>query len=296
MKGNDDMGSFVLEEIKKLTRSSSMWITLALLIGIVVLDGFFAIQQYNEELAATLSIPKDEVGYYTEDPWIGVATLYNSWIGGRPSGVFPLLFYFLMPAYCVIPFAWSYLSEKKSGYIKLICCKIGKSAYFTAKYISGFISGFLVVVIPQLLSLLLVSCFVPAYMPDMNYELYYQVDMTKMLGDLYYTLPGLYVALYVLTSGLFGGVWATIPIAVSMFTNNKFSALFAPYIVLLFIINTAERALVLREYFTVSPLNFIRPTMQGQEEHGWIFGVELLLLAAGSFLIVLLRGRKNDVF
>ena len=55
------MGSFILEEIKKLTRSSSMWITLALLIGIVVLDGFFAIRQYNEELAATLSIPKDEV-------------------------------------------------------------------------------------------------------------------------------------------------------------------------------------------------------------------------------------------
>lgn len=75
----------------------------------------------------------------------------------------------------MIPYSWSYLSERKNGYDRSMVTHLGKKTYFWGKYLSAFISGFITVLIPMLLSFVFVCCLIPAYKTDVDFDLYYQI-------------------------------------------------------------------------------------------------------------------------
>ncbi len=288
---------FLKNEMSRLFGSPSFLIIFISLSLLVIVDGIIGIKQYYENLDLTLStIPVNENGVFADFPWLQINTLYNTWIGGKPNGVLTLLFFFLMPAYCVIPFSHSYIDEVKSGYTKLMVTKIGKYKYFLGKYISGFVSGFVIVALPMILSLCLVACFVPAYTPDVLFKLYFQVDITSLLGNIYYTHPNVCLFLIIIVTSSFSGLFATVPLAVSLFVKNKFIALFAPYFVLLFIVYSLERAFAFRIYVSASILDYIRPTQFGGNEKLWIFLFEMFILFALTFFTVIIGGGKKDVY
>ena len=155
--------------------------------------------------------------HFAEYPFLQIYTLYNSWIGGRANETLPMVFFYTMPVFVVIPYSWSYLAEEKNGYDRIMASQLGKASYFLGKYVSTFLSGALTVLLPMLFSFLLASCLVPAYRPDINFALYYQVSATKLLGNLYYAHPLCTAFLNMLMIGIFAGAWATIPFALSFF-------------------------------------------------------------------------------
>ena len=118
----------------------------------------------------------------------------------------------------------------------------------------------------MLFSFLLASCLVPAYRPDINFALYYQVSATKLLGNLYYAHPLCTAFLNMLMIGIFAGAWATIPLALSFFEKNKFVVLFAPYLVLLYIIASLQKASVYRSFTETSVLNYIWMTSSSSNQ------------------------------
>ncbi len=284
-------------ELYRLFHSVQFLVVISLLVLLVLIDGVMAWAMYAQNLQQTLrecTVRPD--GTFGSYPWLQIYTLYNSWIGGRVNQTIPQVFLYTMPVYTVIPYAWSYLSEERSGYARIMVTRLGKVPYFMGKYCAVFLSGFLTVTIPMLISFGFTACLIPAYQPDINFSLYYQIGLTSLMRDLYYTYPTLTAFLNMLEIGIFAGAWATIPYVLSFFVKNKFVALFSPYLVLLFAIASAERALVYRSYLETSILDYIWLTSASGTQSLWIFLGEMLVLLFVPLFITLAKGEKADVF
>ena len=214
---------FLQNELYNLFHSKSFLFVLLILLLIVTADDILAYKSYKDNLQLTLTtVDLQADGTFAEYPFLQIYTLYNSWIGGRANETLPMVFFYTMPVFVVIPYSWSYLAEEKNGYDRIMASQLGKASYFLGKYVSTFLSGALTVLLPMLFSFLLASCLVPAYRPDINFALYYQVSATKLLGNLYYAHPLCTAFLNMLMIGIFAGAWATIPLALSFFEKNKF--------------------------------------------------------------------------
>ena len=286
---------FLKNEIFRIFRSPSFIVVTALLILLAVLDGILSIKTYQDNLEMSLnSYIVDEDGIFNNYPWLQNYTLFNSWLGGKPNGVLPEIFFFLLPVFCVIPFSHSYLTEERIGYSKIMIVKLGKFKYFLGKYISAFVSGFITAAIPLAFSLTFTACFIPAYRPDVTL-IYTGMDMRQILGNLYFANPLFFCFATIMLSGIFAGIWSTIPVAVSLFTKNIFAALFAPYLALLFIIFSVQRALAYHSFAATSILDYVRPTGYSGNEYWWIFLLELVLLTVPTLLFILIKGGKRDV-
>lgn len=288
---------FLKNEIYRILHGKVFLVLLGILLIFVALDGVCAWSVYRKNLEQTLEqIPLSEDGTFSEYPWLQIYTLYNSWLGGRVNQLIPQMFLYALPVFSVIPYAVSYLSEEKSGYTRTMVSKVGKSAYFIGKYISVFLSGFFISVFPLLFSLMITACLVPAYKPDVNFGLYYQIISYNLLNNLYFTKPMLTVFIVILRIGIFSGAWATITYVLTFFVKNQFISMFCPYLVLLFIIASLDRALVYRSYLETSILDYIWLTSPTSLQNLWVFLGEMLALLLIPFFIVLAKGRTTDVF
>lgn len=288
---------FLKNELYRLFRGKIFLVLVLALLGLTVIDGVQAWAAYRQNLHQTMQqIPLREDGTFAQYPWLEIYTLYNSWLGGRVNQLLPQVFLYALPIFSVLPYAGSYLSEEKSGYTRSMVSLLGKPAYFTGKHISVFLSGFFTAVIPLCFSLLFTACLVPAYKPNVSFILYYQVDFGNLLQDLYFTRPLLTAFFVILRVGIFAGAWATIPYVLSFFVKNKFVALFSPYLVLLFIIASLERATVFRTYLETSILDYIWLTSPTMTQNLWVFLGEMLALLLIPLFITLIKGGKSDVF
>ena len=80
-----------------------------------------AYKSYKDNLQLTLATVNLQVdGTFAEYPFLQIYTLYNSWIGGRANETLPMVFFYTMPVFVVIPYSWSYLAEEKNGYDRIM--------------------------------------------------------------------------------------------------------------------------------------------------------------------------------
>lgn len=287
---------FLKGEIYKIFHCRLFLIVAAIWIVLVILDGCLAYRTYADNLRLTLdTIPTGQNGAFQDYPFLQIYSLYNSWIGARVNQPIPLIFFYTMPVYTVIPYSWSYLSEKRSGYRLTMISKMGRLPYYLGKYISVFLSGVCTVLIPLLVSFTFVACLIPAYKPDVNFALYYQVQSTDLLGNLYYMHPLAASALDMGIICFFAGCWAAVTYAVSLYVNNPIVALFSPYLVLLYITATAEQAQVYRSYVEVSIFDYLQLSSPSGIQSVWVLLGEMLFLLIVPFLATCLRGLRNDV-
>ena len=288
---------YLRNEIYNIFRSKTFILVLFILLAIVVADSVMAYQDYRENLESTLiNYTVDENGVFDFYPFLQLYTVFNSWIGGRINVILETIFFNTLPIFAVIPYSWSYLSEQNKGYDRIMVTQLGKRKYFLGKYCSSFISGFLIVVIPLLVSIGIVSVLIPAYAPDINYSLYYQVDHNKLLGDLYYLHPWVTTFISVGMAGIFGGAWATVPYALSFFVKNKYIVLFAPYLVLIYLIAIFERASAFRLYIGTSIINYVWLTSPDSIQSWWFYIAVMAFLILVPLGIVLERGKHADVY
>ena len=288
---------YLRNEVYNIFHSKSFIFVLLVLVVVVIIDSVYAYKDYNINLQQSLNnITVADDGTFDVYPFLQLYTVYNSWIGGRVNTILTVLFFNTLPIFAVIPYSWSYLSEQKRGYDRVMTMNIGKQKYFLGKYISCFISGFLIVAIPLLLSLAIICCIIPAYKPDVNMILYYQVECDKLLGGIYYLHPMITTLISVLMSSVFAGVWATVPYALSFFVKNKYIVLFAPYLVLIYLIAIFERASAFRLYIGTSIINYIWLTSPDSIQSWWLYIAVMAFLILVPLGIVLERGKHADVY
>lgn len=156
-------------------------------------------------------------------------SVFSKWIGAAPSFE-PTLYFALLPLLAALPFADSLFSDRHSGYVKNIFSRTNRKKYYAAKFIAVFLSGGCVVVLPLLLNLYLSALILPGVTPDVSMGTY-PVFSTAMWSELFYTVPYLYVFIYLALIFVVSGFLATIALSVSFFVKYKYVVLLTPFIV-----------------------------------------------------------------
>lgn len=122
---------FLQNELYNLFHSKSFLFVLLILLLIVTADDILAYKSYKDNLQLTLTtVDLQADGTFAEYPFLQIYTLYNSWIGGRANETLPMVFFYTMPVFVVIPYSWSYLAEEKNGYDRIMASQLGKASYF----------------------------------------------------------------------------------------------------------------------------------------------------------------------
>ena len=83
----------------------------------------------------------DENGTPLTTLFLPATGLYCKWLGGDAGQFTTAAFYFLVFLVCTVPFSWSLVSEKQSGYESHMVLSAGKPAYYISKYFASFLSG-----------------------------------------------------------------------------------------------------------------------------------------------------------
>ncbi len=125
-----------------------------------------------------------------------------------------------------LPYAFSYLEEKNSGYIKHIVSRVGFRKYKINKIFFTALSGGLAVAIPCLVLFIMLSCM-GAEVSDAHYP--------YMFADSQYA-PYLYVwggrfvlLLKLIIIFLFGCGWGLMALLVSLIVQNRYMAFIIPF-------------------------------------------------------------------
>lgn len=289
------MKSILKLEIKKAFRNKFFWISI--LIGsLITLLSFIPNVNYYFQNVANIQNGITDTGIIS-DPHACINTVFNSWIGGEPFSLGTSIYFFVFPLLTALPYGWSYSEEKQNGYRRLMVTKTGKKAYYTAKYLAVFLSGGVAMIFPLLLNFWMVSLVIPAVLPDVTACIYYAVFGSSFLAELYYTVPFLYVTLYMVIDFLFCGLLACVSFAVSGVIRQKWVAVIVPFLFLLFV-HTATRFVYSNSgmiYREISPLYFLR----GVEARYSSSGIIILLFGLGIFLVTLLcvmREYRHEIY
>lgn len=239
----------------------------------------------------------DENGQPLETLFLPATSLYCKWLGGDAGQFTTATFYFLVYLICTVPFSWSLVSEKQSGYDAHMVLRAGKGPYYLSKYIASFLSGAFVVAVPLAVNFILSACFVPAFQPESYADLYYGVGSTYLWGDLFVTAPLIYVTLYILLAGIMAGMWATIGVSLAFIAQNRFVVMICPYLVLLFfhVVWTNFAGSILDVYVQLSPIYFIIPRALGYNNNGWVILAWTGAILVFDTLILKKKGMDADV-
>ncbi len=237
------MAKAVRNEIYKLYRNRTLWICAVFTFFLMMGELMFSYGTFREFNA--LAAQYGSEGY----PHV----LSRFWIGGNLASVYNKLYYFLLPIIAVLPFAITYYTEIRTGYMKNICTRIRKKDYILAKYIVAFVSGGLGCSVPLLFNLWLAALYTPSY-PQSTVLLISAVDNTSLFSDIFYSRPLAYIFIYIGLAFLYGGAFAVLSMGIVYFCRNKF--VFATFP---FLINISAYYLLLntdkRQYAPVAFLN-----------------------------------------
>lgn len=277
-------------EWKKASHSRMFLISLGLGILFATMAFLYNLDFYRECLEdIQLAIE------WEEDPCYGMIGLYNRWIGGEAFSLGYLLFFILLPLLASIPYGDSLCLERNTGYIRNVVIKVGWRVYLSAKVCAAFLTGALALLIPLACNLILTACFIPAYEPDILYRGHYANWSGSMWSVLFYTYPLIHTLLYLLLDFLFGGIFAVMSTSVGAFCNRRIVAIAIPYLLMLglkYITNFSAQVYG----YELSPLAFLHAHGLPMPIDGRLVAAEAILFAGVSFLILTIRGKKNEIY
>lgn len=217
-------------------------------------------------------------------------SVFNSYIGLSLSSVWPYVFYMIFPLIASLPYASSYLSDVKSGYVKTIFIKTKKVYYFSAKLFAVFLSGGTAVLLPLLFNLWMTALCVPSVIPDISTG-FFAIFGDCFAADLYYTHPFIYILIYDLIIFVTSGVLACTALAFSHFIKYKYVVTLSPF--LLFMAISYGSSMISEK----NPLNiseWILPFQQYQNLNLFIVIMELLMIFCISSFIYFFKGLHDD--
>ena len=150
--------------------------------------------------------------------WIGAG--YNFWSG---------LYFTVFPLLASIPFADSFFSDYKSGYIMNIITRTKKKHYLMAKAIAVFLCAGVTVVLPLLLNLYLSAMILPSIAPDSAVGTYPLLSNSTW-ASIFYSNAYLYVFIYLILIFIVSGLLVTLSLVFSYMINNAYIVLLTPFL------------------------------------------------------------------
>jgi len=166
-----------------------------------------------------------------------------------------------------------------------------RARYLLNKYVAVFLSGGLVIAVPVVLNIMIIALYFPAHAPDLNYDIYTTVKAFSFGSKLYYEIPWLYLMIRVAVIFWYGGVAATVSMAVTFFSRNRFVILFTP---MLFFLLLNYSYTLFQVPYEISPLRFLGSGNVYYVVTPIVIG-EALFLSFLTIAFIGLRGRKKDV-
>ena len=287
------MCSVLKLELKKAFKNKFFWISVVLGCLITLLSFEHMVNMYYEGMSA-ISGNSTDIIY---DPHIGINTVFNCWIGGEPFSLGSSIYFFVFPLLIALPYGWSYSEERKCGYRRMMITKTGKKKYYCAKYVAVFLSGGVAMVLPLIFNFWMTLLLVPAILPDVTMNMFYGVFGGSFLAELYYTVPFLYVAIYLFIDFVYCGFLVCICMAVSGIVRQKWGVVLIPFLLLLFVhvITDYIYSDPSVAYKELSPLYFLR----GVEVRYSFSGSIILLFAIGLLVISLIgiiKEYRNEIY
>ena len=287
------MCSVLKLELKKAFKNKFFWISVVLGCLITLLSFEHMVNMYYEGMSA-ISGNSTDIIY---DPHIGINTVFNCWIGGEPFSLGSSIYFFVFPLLIALPYGWSYSEERKCGYRRMMITKTGKKKYYCAKYVAVFLSGGVAMVLPLIFNFWMTLLVVPAILPDVTMNMFYGVFGGSFLAELYYTVPFLYVAIYLFIDFVYCGFLVCICMAVSGIVRQKWGDVLIPFLLLLFVhvITDYIYSDPSVAYKELSPLYFLR----GVEVRYSFSGSIILLFAIGLLVISLIgiiKEYRNEIY
>lgn len=217
------------------------------------------------------------------------SSVYNLWISMDMTSIFTIILFFLVPILSAIPYATSYLKDKKSGYQSVICSKVGIKKYYQTKFLVQFSVSGLIIVIPLLFDFLATGLFLPFLIPQASTALF-PIGDKSFCSVLYYEKPLLYVLLYLILDFLIIGSLESVSFFTCLFSDNSFIVIMSPFIVfvsLFFLTDLFENY----GFNTFSILQASQPA-----DTGIIFILlEILIFLFLSILSIYILRKRNEV-
>lgn len=276
-------------EIRKALRNKFFYISILIGCVITMFSLAYNIEIYQVDMA-------NQTG--TSNPMYGASNLFNRWIGGEPFSLGTAAYFFLFPLLVSVPYGWSYCEEKQSGYVRLVAVYSGKSRYFLSKYAAVWLSGGLAMIVPLIFNFSLSLLFFPVVMPDPVYCTSNGVFYGSFLSIIYYSNPFLYVFLYLCIDFIFAGLIACIGYVVSCFSRHRVAAMIMPMLLLL-AVNYSRQFLYTSNgifYKEISPLYFLRPVESWSSASGKVILIEMVILFAATFFLIMIWERKHEIY
>lgn len=269
----------IIIELKRALKSKSMILILLLGCAITVSQIFtyvIPMARLNERII---------VDNY---PMMAPISVFQGWVGNINILPQAYIFFLLLPLLASIPFADTFFTDRKDGYIRNIIIRARKKEYFLAKYIATFIAGGLAVIIPLALNLLIAAMYLPSIVPSVTQS--FGIGPTHLWSVMFFTHPYLYLISFLILIYIFSGLIATIGLAVSLFVEYRFLTLITPFIIYMFLYT------VLGSYNKPQyiPFYFLQPGFEVC--NGFIVLIEILFMGLVTFGIFYFGGVKEDIY
>lgn len=216
-------------------------------------------------------------------------SIYNTCIGYSFS-VWNTVFYMIFPLLCALPFADSFLADKKSGYLENIYTRSSKPRYLVSKFTAVFLSGGAAVLLPLLINLFLTALCVPGVIPDASTG-FFSIFGNAAGAEMYYTYPIVYVLLYDLLLFLVSGILACTALAFSFFIKYRYVILLTPFLLFMAI------SCIFGMVSSNGVLDISQWILPSQQSYPLVLPVafaELLVLLALTCAVYFYRGLHDD--
>lgn len=215
--------------------------------------------------------------------------LFTSWMGGNAQNMLAYLFFLIIPLLAALPFADSFFSDAKGGFIQSLCIRTNKHYYFAAKYTACFLSGGTAVILPLALNFGLSCMLLPSMKPEVT-AFDSAIGENSSFPHLFYEHPFVYVLVYLAFIFVFSGLIATLSLLASYHVSHRFLVVIAPFFIFLFV-NALFSLWGLEQW---EPVNFLHPSYAGDARIPML--VETVLLCGLTGYAFIVKGAQDDVF
>lgn len=238
MKVGIYMLHFLYQRINKLT------IIIPLTIGVII-----AISQF---ILNVLSYLQESNHFYE--------TVYTKWLAIDPFSIPNVLFYLILPLLAAIPCGMLLKSDLKSGYFNYLKLRFPLKKIYINYFGLNFFIGSLSVIFPLIINFFLFCLIYPLHKPDflLNNNLLI-ISQNTLFVNLYYTHPFIHVCLFIIFTGIWGGLFTSFVMVNSLWMSNYMMSLISGFALQLLLI-VVNSLFTLPNQITYVPASFLRET------------------------------------
>lgn len=206
-------------------------------------------------------------------------------------GEFATLFIIFASFIAALPYSHSYVTDKKSGFLKHMLVRIDKKKFFITRYfVNGIIGGLVLALSLLIVYIVLLIIFMKAPIPlPTGYDM-----ETGAFGYYYNNYPVVFVFICILLLFCYGFIFSTLGLALGVFTENKYVSVVATLMVPVLVEMTTGGGF-LHKFISTDIIFF--PISYGSTTNTQVLGIELgwIFFATMLYVIGISRKVKDNV-